>query len=386
MSAEAKPTSSRVEFANTLRGLAAVSVLVSHYLGVFWLNRPAVADLTKTPVLPVESFATPGIISTINSLPLINWGAYGVALFFLVSGFVIPFSVSKSTALGFFVNRVFRIYPLYWCGFSITLLALWIAERYFGTGWQFELGNVATHFFPGLRGMMWSQNIDGIIWTLDIEILFYLLCLMSIVAFKRSPPAVFIAPFLLFFFDSWISTKLSVLQATNTFWYIRALTVSHPTPFLIFMYIGTALHFLFIGKIAAERVILLIICLFLMHYALLANGPSPDLVVLVPSYIAALATFVFAMSFPAIFKSNRITNFFADISFPLYVVHGAAGYIGLRILLDRGVPAWASTLLTILCAFTLSWLLHTWIEVRSHKMGKKNEAATSAWWLNLSRK
>jgi hypothetical protein len=45
----------RVDFANTLRGFAALSVLISHYYGAFWLNRPAVAYLTNAPALPLES-------------------------------------------------------------------------------------------------------------------------------------------------------------------------------------------------------------------------------------------------------------------------------------------------------------------------------------------
>lgn len=31
--------SQRLEFANALRGLAALAILVSHYLGVFWFSR-----------------------------------------------------------------------------------------------------------------------------------------------------------------------------------------------------------------------------------------------------------------------------------------------------------------------------------------------------------
>ncbi len=43
----------------------------------------------------------------------INFGAFGVALFFLISGFVIPLSFQSYGRLDFLVARFFRIYPTY---------------------------------------------------------------------------------------------------------------------------------------------------------------------------------------------------------------------------------------------------------------------------------
>lgn len=72
----------RVEFANGLRGIAALCVVVSHYLGVYWFNREAVADLIKAPVLSAELVPTPTYLEPLQIHPLFNWGAFGVALFF----------------------------------------------------------------------------------------------------------------------------------------------------------------------------------------------------------------------------------------------------------------------------------------------------------------
>lgn len=48
---------SRIEFANTLRGFAALAVVISHYYGVFWSNRAAVESITNAPALPLETHA-----------------------------------------------------------------------------------------------------------------------------------------------------------------------------------------------------------------------------------------------------------------------------------------------------------------------------------------
>lgn len=84
---------SKIEFANTLRGLAAVSVLVSHYYVIFWGDPSTVGSLINAPAAAVSM---PTYLAWLHAVPQFNWGAFGVALFFLVSGFVIPFSLRRA--------------------------------------------------------------------------------------------------------------------------------------------------------------------------------------------------------------------------------------------------------------------------------------------------
>lgn len=45
----------------------------------------------------------------------VDWGRFGVVLFFLISGFIIPNSLKPGSSLSrFFISRVFRLYPVYW--------------------------------------------------------------------------------------------------------------------------------------------------------------------------------------------------------------------------------------------------------------------------------
>lgn len=182
----------RVNFANTLRGFAALAVLISHYYGVFWSSRAAVEVITNSPALPFETHATPLYISWLHAFPLFNWGAYGVAIFFIVSGFVIPFSLQKMSLIGFFINRVTRIVPIYFVGFSITLLAILVSSEYFSREWPFSVREVLVHYIPGIRDVMWSRGIDGIVWTLEIEMKFYLLCAGLIIWFRQQSMKVFL--------------------------------------------------------------------------------------------------------------------------------------------------------------------------------------------------
>ncbi|MCQ4062259.1 acyltransferase, partial [Klebsiella pneumoniae] len=73
-----------------------------------------IENLIFAPPLDVSM---PVYLGWLHRLPQFNWGAFGVALFFLISGFVIPFSFVKATWLSFLVGRFFRIFPLYAVGF-----------------------------------------------------------------------------------------------------------------------------------------------------------------------------------------------------------------------------------------------------------------------------
>jgi peptidoglycan/LPS O-acetylase OafA/YrhL len=93
----------KIDFANTLRGIAAVAVVISHYFGVFWSDREADASLIKSPALPLDLYPVPEFFKWVHPIAMLNWGAFGVALFFLISGFVIPFSLKNARGMVLFL-------------------------------------------------------------------------------------------------------------------------------------------------------------------------------------------------------------------------------------------------------------------------------------------
>ncbi|TPK42322.1 MULTISPECIES: acyltransferase [unclassified Mesorhizobium] len=349
---------SRVDFANTLRGIAAVCVLIAHYTANFWRLRDAVASLIHAPVLP-ELFAFPVYLRWLHlTVPEFDWGAFGVALFFLVSGFVIPFSLRNATWQGFLVGRLFRIIPLYMAGFSITILSVWLVGRYFGVSWPFSVGEIAAHYIPGLRELFGMPSIDGIVWTLEIEIKFYLICALAITWFQRGSILVFAVPAAL---------------AACEFYMIRngfGSTALLPIPFLIFMFIGVVFHYLRAGALKPEKALFLGAGLFFL-FSILLGEAMPTLASMAWTYGFAVVVFSFAASFPGLFRSTTIGNFFADISYPLYVIHGVAGYAALRVLLDIGAKAWVSLIIVTVGAIGIAWLLHVSVEVPSHNFGRR---------------
>lgn len=111
-----------------------------------------------------------------------SWGASGVDLFFVISGFVIALSfvTSNPNASNFMKARFRRIVPLYWITTSVLVL-VWIFVP--------SLLNSLTLTWPRvLESYVFSTGIFGgypvvwVGWTLEYEVLFYLVfgCLVLI--------------------------------------------------------------------------------------------------------------------------------------------------------------------------------------------------------------
>jgi peptidoglycan/LPS O-acetylase OafA/YrhL len=104
----------------------------------------------------------------------VPWGYVGVSLFFMISGFVIYMTLDGiKRPADFLVSRFSRLYPTYWCAVLITALCV--------TVWPVQPGPepnsalvVALNLmmFHGLFGV---PSVDGVYWTLEVELLFYLL-------------------------------------------------------------------------------------------------------------------------------------------------------------------------------------------------------------------
>lgn len=362
--------SGKIEFANTLQGIAALSVIVAHYFDVYWTSPVTVSALTNAPLLNHQEI--PVFVSAIQLFKYLNlnYGAFGVGLFFLVSGFVIPISLERKGVADFIVNRVLRIFPTYVVGFGITLLALLLSCYYFDVSWMYSRDEVLIHFIPGLRDLLWSRNIDGIVWTLEVELKFYIICALFVTLFKRGSISVFAIPVFIALIGAYASIVLPEYGESNAWLYIKLLTFIYPAKFIVFMFLGVVLYYYHSGKMSLLKTSLVSIGCFSLFAAMWVHGPEKNTATLVYSYAMALTFFVFAMVWPTCFQSNRITDFLASISYPLYVIHGVAGYVVLRILFDLGVAPLVSLFAVVVMALYISWVIHICVENPSQRLAK----------------
>lgn len=360
-------------FANACRGVAALSVAVSHLALSFWLHPGNVRAVTG---LPSPAVHAPAFAELLGRVP-VNLGAFGVALFFVVSGFVIPVSLERYTARAFLAGRFIRIWPTYWAGFALTLCAILLGGRILGGTPPFNAVQAGIHFFPPLRALLYSKPIDGIIWTLEIEFLWYGLAAALAPLLRRGARGVFLAPPLLFLvflalwgFAEWRPPSLAKAAERLDFLLIY-------TPFLIFIFCGVALAYRqrgLLGRSATAALLALCVGLFLA-----ADASGRFAGIIEPwSYLGGLLVFIAAMACQRVVRDAGVLGFLARISYPFYVVHGVAGFVLLDLLLAAGWPAAAAFAVTFALAIGAAWALHVMVEIPSHGLAQRVSRRLSA--------
>ncbi|MEV5413837.1 acyltransferase [Thermopolyspora sp. NPDC052614] len=158
---ESPSTPTRLAWLDALRGVGATAVVAEHALP--WL----------VPSLRPTWF---------------NPGMYGVLVFFLVSGYIIPASLEqRGDVRTFWVSRVFRLYPLYLLVVAVVLVAaIWVPIR---AEVARDVGSVASHLTM-LVDVVNGAGVVDTIWTLSYEMVFYLLvtALFTAGLHRRSGP------------------------------------------------------------------------------------------------------------------------------------------------------------------------------------------------------
>jgi peptidoglycan/LPS O-acetylase OafA/YrhL len=144
----------RIQYLDGLRGIAAICVVVQHTA-----ESIITGDPSARPLLQPEF------------LDLFNAGRFGVALFFLISGFVVPFSFREPKPIRTFaIGRFFRLYPAYWVSLAIALVTFPLL-----TGKSYPIANVLTNITMA-QAIFGQPDVIGSYWTLVIELAFYTLC------------------------------------------------------------------------------------------------------------------------------------------------------------------------------------------------------------------
>lgn len=154
MSADRNP--GRWIYVDSIRGMAALAVIYFHIAEVAYKGR-FISNSAEYYLFYVFT-------------EYVDLGKIAVVMFFAVSGFVIPFSLLKAgnaPLRGFAISRFFRLYPAYWVSMMLALAIIPLVR-----GDVFTLKQIIANVTM-LQQFLGQQNILGVYWTLQIEIVFY---------------------------------------------------------------------------------------------------------------------------------------------------------------------------------------------------------------------
>ncbi|MGW4661980.1 acyltransferase family protein [Streptosporangium sandarakinum] len=138
---------------DALRGMAALVVVFEHSLDALFPEVRASAG------------------------PWFDFGQYGVLVFFLVSGYVVPVSLERRGSVGgFWINRVFRLYPL-WLVAAAAGTVFGVEGVYTPLPEQLadDPGTAALAHLTMLQDLLQVTGVLNVFWTLSYEMVFYLL-------------------------------------------------------------------------------------------------------------------------------------------------------------------------------------------------------------------
>lgn len=157
---------SRLGWVDALRGLAALVVAFDHSSSAF------LAEFRRELV------------------PEFNTSRFGILVFFLVSGYVIPASLERRGSVRtFWIGRLFRIYPLWAAVVAVVVVAdlLGLAKPRADFGGHSGV-TVAVAHLTLFQELLATPNLLFVLWTLSYEMAFYLLvvALFSVRRHRRS--------------------------------------------------------------------------------------------------------------------------------------------------------------------------------------------------------
>jgi peptidoglycan/LPS O-acetylase OafA/YrhL len=141
----------RLAWLDALRGFAALCVVFDHGSTLL--------------LLPVRTFL----------YQWLNLGQYGVFVFFLVSGYIVPASLErKGSVRGFWISRAFRLYPMFLVALVLSAVAYKTGHGTFGNSGAHPVAAVLSWLLM-LQNLTTGLNVPVVTWTLSYEMVFYLL-------------------------------------------------------------------------------------------------------------------------------------------------------------------------------------------------------------------
>ncbi len=145
-----------------LRFVAAVAMVLFHYM----FRGYAEGGYNPISYAPFDQYA--------------QYGYLGVHLFFMISGFVILLTAMKREVVQFVISRIVRLYPAFWAGVTFTtLMIVLFGGEVFSVSFPQYLSNLSM-----IDGYLGVEPIDGVYWTLLVEIKFYALIFIILLVKK----------------------------------------------------------------------------------------------------------------------------------------------------------------------------------------------------------
>ncbi len=290
-------------------------------------------------------------------------GALGVQLFFLVSGLVIVLSVVGRTPAQYVGSRIGRLYPAYWAAVPAAALLVFVLWPEVGAA------RSPTEILPNLTmlqgGMGGVGHLDGVYWTLWVELKFYATVLVVMLLRWTTPGR------LLAFAVGWpvLGTLLAGLSSAVGTGEEAVSHVLFPEYSALFA-AGIVLYLLHRRGHTPPRWAALVVCSGLAaawsapiqaRETLETTGLDVSVPLVAGVVLAMVAWVAVTVLSPAARWRIPGAKAAGALTYPLYLFHQLWGWWLIGLLVPLFGPRWTMPLvLAVLLVW--SWAVHRWIE------------------------
>lgn len=325
----------RLALLDLLRFIAALAVMAFHftvYPYAYGWGQPA------NEVFPELSHLT-------------VYGSLGVQLFFVVSGFVILMSAWGRSVGQFVGSRVARLFPAYWVSVlsSGILLALILGTEIEPRRIVMNLTMIQTPF-----GV---PNLDGVYWTLWVELCFYLLIGVLLVrglSYGKVVALIGLWPLAAVMLGTTEGFLGQLLQP-----YYAPLFAGGMALFLIYRYGHSLLHWFLV----VLNVVLAV------QQTVTGNGTWTGGTVGVPMHhavtsaivVACFALVAVATLTPARTWSGKVGTFLGRLTYPLYLLHANWGLL-IIMWTHEWAGRWGAIIIAAIGVIVLAWIVNRFVE------------------------
>jgi peptidoglycan/LPS O-acetylase OafA/YrhL len=317
-----------------------------------------------------------------NNYSFFSYGYLGVQFFFIISGFVIAFTLYATDQIKeFWKKRIIRLFPPMFICSLITLLVFTFSNE----SYLFSESNSFTNFLGSLtfinpeliekisNGHIKFEYINGSYWSLWPEIQFYIISSLVFYArpdkFVRNFSVLSIFIYALFWFIGNINGhNIFHIQHTSTTLFITTmLDIFNISNSILYFFMGILFFRIYSKKHDKYTIIIFILTVLLQLYSCVEWNVR----IAIASMICLFSLFIYLPSFLNLFNHKFITNI-GLASYTLYLIHENIGVL----LIHKYAMYWGRfdflfpVFVIILCV-TFSLVSYRYIEKPINKFLKR---------------
>lgn len=351
----------KLAWLDTIRVFSLILVIYGHFVmvGGYATSIPGIiAPDVALPLMNGMELSTFNLDSLLLKLFSTQAGTLGVTLFFIVTGYLMPSMMERYSRLQFLINRSFRIFPLLIATTLFIGLWLWFAQSIAFSFSSYWTSWTLTYL------LFQSTPVMGILWTLVIEVVFYLI---SALTGRFSVNKLIILQGVMLIFVLWSSSGdgyyLKLLGRTSLFLLLIMIGVS-------FFLAEKELKLASKLTIVTSSVLISFVAFQLSLNTVGSNGTYENL----GTHLLASGFFGLLMLAGRWFGSTRAPKFLthiANLVYPMYLLHTAVGLSAMALIREVFSNSFVMLTGAICVTILVAWVAHVTVERPFIRLGRR---------------